>query len=236
MENELKTDGRISAALSFVRRGSVVADIGTDHGYIPIYLVTNGVSPFAYASDVNRMPLERARTNAAKYGVGDRIRFCLSDGLRFIDEGKCEGRLPDDIVICGMGGELIADIIGASEYARTRGVRLILQPMTRTDRLREYLAENGFSIVDERLCTAAGKLYAVICAEYVGGRKALTRPEALLGEANIARGGEMFTRYAEAVLDKLTKKIDGLTAGGHHADAEKALYDEIKEIIKGRKK
>lgn len=229
---ELKTDGRIRAAMSFVREGKTVADIGTDHGYIPIYLTKNGICPFCYASDVNRMPLEKAKSNAEKYGVADKIAFYLSDGLQFIDEGTDLAPTPDDIVIMGMGGELIVDILATSDYVKNKDVSLILQPMTMADKLRLYLAENGFLVTNEHLSEAAGKIYTVMNAHYDGERRTLTKAEALLGKTNIARGGELFVRYAEAMLAKVGKKRDGLLSGFHPAEEEIRLYNEIEEIIR----
>ena len=84
IKNVIKLDPRLSCAAEMVRRDSVVADIGTDHAYIPVYLLTNGISRFAIASDINKGPLGRARLSADKYGVSDKMRFTLADGLHFI--------------------------------------------------------------------------------------------------------------------------------------------------------
>ena len=219
-------------AAEFVRNGAVVADIGTDHGYLPIMLLKNGICEYAYASDINRMPLEKARINAKKYGTAEKMSFHISDGLDFVDRGECRSK-PDitDIVIMGMGGELISEILDKSGYVKNSGVRLILQPMSMADKLRIYLCENGFGIKDERLCTAAGKIYSVICAEYDGTKRELGEAETLLGENNIERGGELFRKYAENVKYKLKKKIDGLEKGGHDAATETRLYNEIEKIL-----
>ena len=138
MERKLtkpKLDDRMMSAASFVNRGDVVADVGTDHGYLPIYLILSGIIPFAVASDIREGPLGRARKNARKYGVDQKMKFELSDGLAFLEDG-CP---VDDIIICGMGGETIISIIEASDYPKKSGVRLILQPMTKAFELREYL-------------------------------------------------------------------------------------------------
>ena len=177
-------DERLSCAASFVRQDSVTADVGTDHAYLPVSLLLRGVSRFAVASDIHRGPLERARQNAAKYGVSDRMRFVLADGLAGVEPER-EG--VTDIVICGMGGELMARIVGESAYTRRKGVRLILQPMSAADDLRLFLAEAGYRIDDERLCRAAGKLYACLCAEYDGVRRTFTPAELLLGARNIEK-------------------------------------------------
>ena len=168
MENErseIKLDARLMTAAGMVRRGAVVADIGTDHAYLPVYLIQNGTARFAVASDINKGPLERAKQSAAKYGVADKMRFALADGLSGVQPER-DG--VTDIVICGMGGELIARIIGDSDYTRLADVRLILQPMSSVYELREYMAGAGFEILDERLSRAAGKIYTCILARYDG--------------------------------------------------------------------
>lgn len=235
-ENIIKLDERLKTAAAFVRDGVVAADIGTDHGYIPISLILSGRCPFVYATDVNRGPLEKAEQNARHYGVTDRMATVLSDGLCFIDEGKTDERYPvGDIIICGMGGELIARIIDDSPYTRRSDVRLVLQPMTMADKLRQYLASSGFVTIDERLCTAAGKAYTVICACYDGQVRDISDAEAVLGEKNIERGGELFLRYASEQMEKVKTKADGLKTGGYDASAEERLYNEIKSISEGGK-
>lgn len=233
MKNTIKLDPRLSAAAAFVRDGAVIADVGTDHGYIPISLLLSGKCPFAYATDVNRMPLERARENARRCGVDGRMVAVRSDGLRFIDELTSAGdeRPIDDIVICGMGGELIARILDESKYVRRSDVGLIMQPMTMADKLRTFLAESGFRTLDERLVAAAGKTYAVIRAEYDGIARRIGAAEALLGERNIERGGELFENYVREHIAKLGGKIAGLERGGHDASAERALLEEMKTIL-----
>lgn len=237
MENKIKTDARLDAALSFVRKGAVVADVGTDHGYIPIYLVSSGISEYAYASDVNAQPLEKAKANARKYGVEDRIAFRLSDGLGFVEKGETNEKYPiSDAVICGMGGELIAKIIDESDYVRQTGVRLILQPMTRADKLREYLAENGFATVGEKLCEAAGKIYTVICAEYDGVARNTTEAEAAVGLCGADSDGRLAREYLDEILKKRKTKIAGLKSGGRSTKEEKRTYREIKRLFRKQRR
>jgi len=232
MENELKPDARLLCAADFVRQGKTVADIGTDHGYLPVWLLVQGKVPFAYAADINRMPLDKARLNAAKYGVSKRVSLHLSDGLRFLDEGKADPAHPvDDIVICGMGGELIAKILALSAYSRKSGVRLILQPMTMADKLRLYLAENGYAVLDEKLVEAGGKLYTVLCTEYDGVARTLTPLEASLGQKNLEHGGALLEAYAKEWEKKLDTKIRGLATGGYDHKAEDSLLTEIRAIL-----
>lgn len=220
-------DPRLACAASMVRQGAVIADIGTDHAYIPVYLTLAGISPYAIAADINKGPLERARTNAEKYDAADRIRFALADGLRGIEPEKDNVR---DIVICGMGGELIARIVGESEYTKKPGVRLILQPMTAADDLRAFLDEAGYAVIDEKLSAAAGKIYCCIAAEYDGICRTSTPAELLLGKKNIENREPLFREYAAGILKKLNTRINGLKTGGHDCSAEEECRAEIEKI------
>ncbi|MBE6541153.1 MAG: SAM-dependent methyltransferase [Ruminococcaceae bacterium] len=230
-EKNITLDGRLSCAASFVREGSVVADIGTDHAYIPIYLITHGISKFAIASDINKGPLQRAVKNAEEYGVGDKMCFTLADGL---DGIGLEEHGVGDIVICGMGGELISQIIDASEYTRRSGIRLILQPMSCAAELREYLASNGFNIIKEKLCTAAGKIYTCILAEYDGVVREFNEIELMLGSHNIDAKEELFNRFASSFARKLEVKIAGLERGGHDSEKEREILADLKKIIENQ--
>lgn len=232
---DIKLDSRLGAAMNYVRKGSVMADIGTDHGFIPIKLIEEGVSEFAYASDVNRQPLDKAVRNAVDHNVDGKMKFCLSDGLKFIDNGLMDDEHKiTDIVICGMGGELIAEILAASGYIKQSTVRLVLQPMTMPDKLRNYLCSNGFEIEDETLCSAAEKIYTVMCVRYDGVIRRMTRSELLLGICNIKKQEPLFKEYAASFLRKLSTQIKGLESGGYSAESEKELYNEISALMEGK--
>lgn len=230
-EKNIILDGRLGRAADFVREGAVVADIGTDHAYLPIYLLMQEKIKFAVASDINRGPLDSARRNAERYGLTGKMRFTLANGL---DGLPLEEDGVTDIVICGMGGELIAQIISASEYTKKTGVRLILQPMSYPERLREYLAKNGYRIIDEGLCEAAGKRYTCILAEYDGVERNFTQTEYLLGECNIRNAEPLFTRYAEGVAKKLREKIRGMETGGLDTAELGDCLSEINKLIGGQ--
>ncbi len=241
----LTLDGRLDAAAEFVRGGSYLIDVGTDHAYLPVKLLLDGKISSAAATDINRGPLERAVSNAEKYGVAEKIRFVLSDGLDWAGEDDF-GAGTVDVAVCGMGGELIVDILSRSELVRREGVRVILQPMTFADKVRAYLTENGFGLTDEKLCKSAGRVYAVICAEYgnIGcsgncgfcTARGYSAAELALGRCNIARGGDLFPEYAGKITDKLKTKIAGMTAGGVDCSWEKELLGEIEGIVLGMKR
>ncbi|MBQ2725177.1 MAG: SAM-dependent methyltransferase [Clostridia bacterium] len=220
-------DPRLACAASMVRQGAVIADIGTDHAYIPVYLTLAGISPCAIAADINKGPLERARMNAEKYGAADRIRFALADGLRGIEPEKENVK---DIVICGMGGELIARIVTESDYTKNPDVHLILQPMTCPDDLRRELSAAGYAVLDENLCESAGRIYTCILAAYTGEAYELSPAEMLLGPVNIAKRDGLFLRYLEREINRLKIRIAGMERGGTDSAAEKELLRELEEL------
>ena len=160
----VKLTPRLMTAVPYVRGGRLLADIGTDHAYLPIYLceqgrltpVTagNGESLCAIASDINKGPVERADQHVAAAGLSSVIRTHQTDGLTGLDVYD-----PDDIVIFGMGGELIAAILESAPWVNREGRRLILQPMTHAEKLRAYLLSSGFAIVGETLSREGERLY-----------------------------------------------------------------------------
>lgn len=229
MKKVPQLDVRLMAAANFVREGSAVADIGTDHAFLPIYLILTDKCTAAIASDVNDGPLERARLDAAKYEVSDKLVFCKADGLKGLPLKECG---ITDIVICGMGGELIASILDASSYILNSSVRLVLQPMTKIAELRRWLDENGFSTVDETICTSNSKIYQCIAAEFDGIRRTSTPAELELGKINIARGVDnpLFQQAVCAEIKLLNTIIESAEKGGHSPVNEKLLKNELQNI------
>lgn len=156
-------DLRLKTAAGFVRQGSRAADIGTDHAYLPVYLILNNISPYVIASDLRKKPLENARRSISGLSLGDRIELRLSDGLDAYEPGEA-----DDIIICGMGGNLITDILSRCSWIKDKRYRLILQPQSHAYDLREYLFSEGFSVIEETGVRSEGRVYTVSAAEYSG--------------------------------------------------------------------
>ncbi len=203
-------DNRLLACASFVRKNCIAADIGSDHAYLPIYLVKNGICKSAIASDINKGPVERAKINIMVAGLCGKVIPVLADGL-----DKACMYLPDDIIIAGMGGELIRDILKASDYVKSNKVRLILQPMTMPDVLRAYLCKNGFNIIDEKVCSAAGKCYVVICAEFDGRVRKESACELIVGKKIVEKikagsFGENEKFYITRLLRGANVRISGM--------------------------
>ena len=154
---------RLQMVADFVRDGAAVADIGTDHAYLPVALVLSGKCPRAVVSDLREMPLENARQAIRRYHLEDRIVACLSDGLDEIAPDWAQ-----DIGIAAMGGELIAAILARAPWLRNEGKRLILQPMTHAEDVRRFLYKNGFSILKENAVQDGSHFYIALCAQYTG--------------------------------------------------------------------
>ena len=227
MSNDILSN-RLMSAVGFVR-GGVFADVGTDHGYLPIYLYKHKKIERAVAADINPMPLESARKNIAKQGVGEGVATCLSDGLE-----KLEPYAPEDIAIFGMGGELVCRIIGNAPWVKNNRIRLILQPMSKQDEVRKYLLDEGFSIVDEVLSLDDGKIYQTICAEYSGEKEEYTEAELILGKHNISRGGQLFTHFLRNKTDVYRLRLDGKKIAGLGHE-ERLLIEEFEKILESAK-
>ena len=145
---------RLQAVADLVSNGLIVADIGTDHGYIPIYLVKTKGAPYAYAMDVNHGPLIRARDHIAEYGLDTFIETRLSDGVREVRPGECEC-----VVIAGMGGALTIKIMEEGKEIFKGLKEFVLQPQSELHKVREYLCQNEYCIVDENMVLDDGKFY-----------------------------------------------------------------------------
>ena len=145
--------------------GRNIADIGTDHAYLPCYMAENNLCDFALACDVAEMPLESARTHILQSGFSNKITAVLSDGLQNVSRGNLT-----DVVMAGMGGELIASIIDKCLWAKDKEnpVNFILQPMTKWDVLRKWLYDNGFAVNDEKACKEGRFVYSVMSVKFIG--------------------------------------------------------------------
>lgn len=197
-------DARLGSAAELVRQGAVFADIGTDHAHLPIFLLESGRIERAVCSDINAGPLASAERNIAEHGLSDRVELVLTDGVSGLG-----GKGITDYAVCGMGGEMIADIVSVAPELRTPDVRLILQPMTRQEVLRSALYSSGFEIISERYSTALGKYYVCMLVGYTGELRALSEVEAHLGVSPIVGGRAEYLGYLEGKLRALNTAIEG---------------------------
>ncbi|MBQ2756672.1 MAG: SAM-dependent methyltransferase [Oscillospiraceae bacterium] len=220
-------DERLETAASFVRSGSVAADIGTDHGYLICSLVERGTVKHGYACDINEQPLAKAAETVDETGLGDKISLVLCDGLSGL-EPNCA----DDIIIAGMGGELICSILSAADWLRSPDVRLILQPMSKADELRRYLCHNGFEIFEEKAAFVGKHIYTVICAGYTG---AVCEPDELfLLIGKLAENPNIREKQYIEHQQKICISVgNSLLSGGYGDAAQKqfALAEKIASLL-----
>ena len=154
---------RLQAVADLVSEGMSVADVGTDHGYIPIYLIETGKCKKALAMDVNEGPLFRAKEHIAEHGLSEQIQTRLSDGVRALEKGEC-----DCVVIAGMGGALTIKILEEGRAIFEGLKEFVLQPQSELFKVRKYLCENGYQIIAEDMVLEDGKFYPMMKVLYVG--------------------------------------------------------------------
>ena len=156
-DEEMQLSKRLETVAGMVTSGNRVADIGCDHAYIAIYLLMNRISPFVVAMDINQGPLDRARANIRKYGVEDKASIRKSDGLKLLKAGEV-----DTILIAGMGGRLMTQILSSRLKVVLSAKELVLQPQSDVYFVRKTLKEWGFQIIKEDMLKEDGKYYVVM--------------------------------------------------------------------------
>lgn len=187
----VKLDERLSAAAALVRSGKSVCDVGTDHALLPCFLWERGERRL-FACDINDGPLEAARLTVARNNA--EVTLIKSDGLKNVP--PC-----DDVIIAGMGGELIARIVRECPFT-AEDTRFILQPMTKPEILRRELYKNGFEIVSETCASAGGKVYTVMLVRF-------TNEKCEIGDSFAFFGKNSAAAYIEAVNARLEKLANG---------------------------
>ena len=190
---------RLYAIADMVDVGASIIDVGCDHGYIPLYLAEEGIIKKAIASDVNDGPLSSAAKNIEKFGFSHKVVTAKSNGLCNID---CEGY--DTIIIAGMGGILISEILEKN----VRGKTYILQPMTGVEHLMEYLSDNGFKVVSHTLAEEENHIYNII--KVVDGAEKIEGIGLFLGEK--LEKNELYYKYTDVLKRKFKKIILGLSS------------------------
>lgn len=220
MNIEAKMTPRLRMVSSLVPKCGCVADIGTDHGYLPIYLVKKGICERAVAADVKHGPLSAARLNAAESGEGDKIKLVLSNGLERIDPEDAEC-----VVIAGMGGELIAAILEGRKLGMER---FVLQPQRSFEVLRRYLAENGFDIQKEAIAREDRRMYCALYAEYTGRKYDITEKEAFCGRA-VVKNDPLFDEYMIYRRNIVINALKELEKGGG-SEARKRELEKMADM------
>ncbi len=200
----IQLNRRLQQIADMVPPGARVADIGTDHGQLMAYLAGCGKIAGGYACDLNEKPLNKARRLLADYGLDGCVACVQANGL----EGVLPGMV-DVVVIAGMGGDLTARIVDAAPWLREQRIRLLLQPMTKSDHLREYLYQNGFCVEMENAVVSGKFVYTVFSVVYDGIPRTLGLLERYIGR--VLDGDSPDTdRYLMRIRSNLCRRVAGI--------------------------
>ena len=228
----VKLSKRMKAVASMVTKGNIVADVGTDHGYVPIALISQGKIPEAIALDINKGPLERANEHIKLHGLQDKIQTRLSDGVAAISVGEA-----DSIVIAGMGGELVIHILSDGEEVCRNARELILQPQSDIDKVRAFLRERKYKIVDEDMILEEGKYYPmikVVPVEYDDTWDKLTEDEIkacdIYGPILLKNGNPILRKYLVKQHQVLRDIIEKLKKQQSTEAIERRILEKEKEL------
>lgn len=204
---ELELTPRLQAVAELVPANAALADIGTDHAYLPAWLLGRGRVRRAIAADINKGPLDRARLTAQQYNCAEQMEFRLCDGLAAIGPDEV-----DTIVIAGMGGETIASILQAAPWVCDARFTLIFQPMSAQPDLRGWLWYNGFSIESEQIVREGDKLYNILVARF-GGAVKLTPGQEWAGRQHKGMTQPLRGEYLTRLLEKVDRAMAGIARG-----------------------
>lgn len=218
-------DKRLSACYDLVS-GDVACDVGTDHGYLAAELLKTGKCRFCYACDVNEQPLKAAERTLSRLNMDDKWKCILSDGLTVPDSMDISNIT--DVICAGMGGELIAKIIGVSDIAKKS--QLILQPMTQAAYLRNFLCENGFHIQKEVPVDDGKHIYTVISAVYDGVIRSISEKERLFGFC--LENEPDYKAYINQTAGRILKAAEGMLKSDPTSEEGDLLKKIAEEILK----
>lgn len=218
-----KLSPRLYAIASQVPSGARVADIGTDHAYIPIYLVQNKIVQHAIASDVRQGPVDKAIRNVIRYGLANHIDVRLGNGLEKIKNNEV-----DTVILAGMGGVLMTEILSNALPLLQTIQTLILQPNIGPEEVRKWLEKERYKIINEELVEENNKLYNIIVAAH-GYEKIEKELYYYVGKKLIEKQNPLLNKFLDAKINELNKIIDELN---HHSSANALVrLQECKERL-----
>lgn len=228
----MKLTDRLLKIASLVTEGKRVADIGTDHGYIPVYLLNEGKIPFAVLADINKGPLENARKEVRHNNLLDKVDLRLGSGIEVLKKDEV-----DEVIIAGMGGILISEILEANLDVSQSVDKLILQPMQAQDELRRYLLNNGFEIVDEVLVKEDFRIYEIFIAKYTG-KNTEVEDEIFyeVGKKLIKNKDELLKEFINKKIFKyesIIQKIEGKTGDAIDKKRQESMkvIEKLKNLV-----
>lgn len=221
---KIPMSSRLLACCGLIPSGSRVADIGCDHGYLGIYLLTQGIARSTIESDVAPQPFESAKRNGAKFHTLDHMTFCLSDGVRDIPRDF-------DVMVCaGMGADTMISILSDAPWLRDPKYRIILQCQSRRPELRRWLSDNGFSIQSETLAKDGKFIYPVMAVAYQPGAP-LTDAQCHLSPALLASGSPLLPEFYDRVVAGIRTSVAGLTrSGGDRLEEFQSILADLEAL------
>ena len=225
MEKRAELSPRLQGVAEMIPEGARLADVGTDHAYLPAWLLQNGRIPSAIASDVREGPLSRARATARACGCFERMSFRLCDGLSGIAPEEV-----DALVIAGMGGETIANILEAAPWVKEKDFPIILQPMSTQAELRGWLWRNGFRITREDLVGEGRTIYVVITV-IPGAMVPLSPAEEWAGRQYRGMKSPLRAEYLDKLCERMAGMVEGLRRSTRLEDLEKLPH--LEEVLAG---
>lgn len=213
---------RLLKIASMIQSEIGVIDVGTDHGYLPAFLAKSGFKANIIASDINPSPLQTAINTAREEGLESRIRFLLSDGLDL-----CPPDEVDCIVVAGMGGDTICGILDRAAWCMDSRYQLILQPVTKPEILRYWLAYNGFDFIEDTAVEDNGIIYQIISVRF-GGGISLSDAELFIGSYELVRYSDYFMPQLEKLILRFNKAVAGLSMSNSSEDiSRKNFYASV---------
>ncbi|SDY42567.1 tRNA (adenine(22)-N(1))-methyltransferase [Tindallia californiensis] len=223
---------RLKAIANSIEPVSVVADIGTDHGLLPVYLLQRGIVSRAILSDVNQDPLDKAKKTAENYGFTERIDFRLGDGLLVLAPTEAPV-----IVIAGMGGILINSLLQSASSVAKKAEYLILQPMQAVPEVRRFLLMNGYQILSDQMVKEKNHFYHILKVTYQELKPVTISPlESLIGLYWKDNSPELMTEFVKEQLQRYQKKQAGLSKSANpdkmHIQKCQEIINELKEVVK----
>ncbi len=222
---------RLQAVADLVSESQVVADVGTDHGYIPIYLLETGKCEKAIAMDINKGPLLRAKEHIAEHDLHDKIEVKLSDGVKALAVGEC-----DCVVVAGMGGALAVKIMAEGQTVFKNLKEFVLQPQSELAKVRQYLYENEYCVVEEDIVLEDGKFYPMMKVKN-GVSEPYSREELRYGKGLLMQRHPILKQFLEKEVQTKEMILNNLESesGAHIESRKKELQEELflaKEALK----
>lgn len=217
---------RLKRIAEHVDKCESVADIGTDHGYIPIYLVKEGICKKAIASDINKGPIEKAKVNVAFEGVSNKVKCLLGPGLNPLKVGEVNG-----VILAGMGGNLTRDILLADMEKVKRYDFIILQPAQNPEVLREFLYKNDYEIIDEDLIKDEGRFYELFKVKYNENSEKLVFEDELEYEVSPLLREKNHPLFKEFIEEKINRCETILSFIKEDTEAAKKRKSDLEEKI-----